>query len=113
MTALIVWASVVGYLAVALWVHPKLAYKAYIAGNKAYPCAGYSKGEAALTGMAQSLIWPLMLVALRSEKHIEKEIEFEEQMKKVREQIKEQKRLERRKAQAELDAFDRAMKEGQ
>lgn len=110
MTALIVWASIIGYVGIALWIHPKLTYKAYISGNKTYPHAGYSKGEAALTGMAQSLIWPLMLVALRSEKYIEKEVEFEVQMKKVREQIEEQKKLERRKAQAELDAFDREIR---
>lgn len=111
MTALIVWACIIGYLGIAAWMHPKFALRAYKNGNKQYPIVGFSTGEAATFAALHAIFWPITIFVFRSEKYIEREIEFEAEMEKIREQIKDRKRLDQLKTKQELEAFDQAMKE--
>lgn len=110
MSALIVWASILGYFAIGAAMHSRFAICQYNASRD----RGYavdSPAEAAGYAALQSLIWPAYFLIWRSTTAINKNIELEEEMKKVRRQIAEERETERRRAQTELAAFDRAMKE--
>lgn len=110
MTALIVWASIIGYFAIGAAMHSRFAICQYNASQE----RSYSRdtpSAAAGYAILQSLIWPVYSLIWRSATAINKNIELEEEMQKVRRQIADERETERRRAQTELAAFDRAMKE--
>lgn len=109
MTALIVWACIIGYIGAGAALHSKFALAQFRASKGKY----YSNKPSEAAGYAalQSLIWPVYFIIWRSTGLIYDDIELQEEMKKVRERITEQKRLERTRAQIELAEFDRRMRE--
>lgn len=109
MTAIIVWACIIGYIGAGAALHSKFALAQFRANEGKY----YSNkpNEAAGWAVLQSLIWPVYFIIWRSTGLINDDIELQEEMKKVREQITEQKRIERTRAQIELAEFDRRMRD--
>lgn len=109
MTALIVWACIIGYFGIGALMHPMFALAQYSA-SKTRSYSSDRPDEAAGYAVLQAAIWPVYLLIWRSTGLINKDIELQKEMQKVREQIEDQRRLERRKAQHELEAFDREMR---
>lgn len=106
MTSLIVWACIIGYFGIGALMHPMFALAQYNA-SQARRSHANSPAEAAGYAVLQTAIWPAYFLIWRSAGLINKDIELQREMAKVREQIEDQRRLERRKAQRELEAFDR------
>lgn len=112
MTALIVWACIIGYLGIGwLMVTPKLSVVRLAAMDerKAYRDRSFILATSVLLG----LIWPVGAAYIRASNTYDKSVEEEQMLEQVRREIEEQKREAKQRAALELAAFDRAMKEGQ
>lgn len=110
--SLIIWACILGYLSIGwLIVTPKLAVARLQVMTERQ--ADREREWVLGTSVVLGIIWPALIGYIRASNAYDKSIEEEQMLERVRREIEEQKKLERRKAQAELEAFDRAMKEGQ
>ncbi|GAA2941042.1 hypothetical protein ACFO7V_16775 [Glutamicibacter bergerei] len=112
MTALIVCACILGYLAIGwLIVTPKLAVTRLRAMTE-YE-ADKERSRVLATSVVLGLIWPVGVAYIRASNAYDRTIEEEQMLEQVRREIEEQKREAKQRAALELAAFDRAMKEGQ
>lgn len=112
MTALIVCACILGYLAIGwLLVTPKLAVTRLMVMTERQ--ADRERGRVLGTSVALGIIWPACIGYIKGSNAYDKSIEEEQMLEQVRREIEEQKREAKQRAALELATFDRAMKEGQ
>lgn len=112
MTALIVWATIIGYLSIGwLMVTPKLAVVRLMAMDERE--ADRDRSFVLATSVLIGLIWPVGAAYIRASNTYDKSVEEEQMLEQVRREIEQQKREVKRRTELELEAFERALKEEQ